>query len=88
MASFYNADPDEAAHLRELFGERTVQVVFYDFDFPDQEDSHWESVVALDAAGETVRSMAPGEPRWWEVEEIAAFYGESVKFGIDLPPRS
>lgn len=87
MAFIYRAYPDEAALLRELFGDTITDVMFWDYDFPTEQDENWELAQATLADG-TTRDLKPSTcDRWEEIEALCLARGETVKFGLTVPPK-
>ncbi len=84
MAFIYDADDGEAALLRELFGPTVTEVVFYDYDFPDEQEANWEQALATLADGSEI-SLDPTHERWREIEDLCSERGQTVKFVLTLP---
>ncbi len=86
MAFIYRAYPDEAKLLRELFGDTVTEVMFWDHDFPDQEEEHWGAATGTLADGSEVQLTPQTCDRWEEIEDLCEARAETVKFGLTVPP--
>ena len=83
MAFVYRADEEEARIIREAFGPTVAEVVFYDPEFPD-EDEPW-CVLANDADGKQIGERTQKIDEVEELFEIPGNRDETVKFWLTLP---
>lgn len=85
----YAATDSEREVITRLFGLGVEEVWFYDFDYPDEQESHWEEIVAVRGGLRLRRNAAkvPGDSGYHELEDIAAGRDQTVKFGLRLTPK-
>lgn len=82
MAFVYPADQDEIEMARAAFGEHVAEVVFYDPEFPE-DDEPWVAV-AYDADGNQIGTASDNDVPRPEIMDVPGERDETVKFWLKV----